>query len=226
MPSSHVCRRRRARLARLAVAVAASAAVSAVPAAAALAATRTDRTVKTTHTVKATHTAEAAHAASVAPSAETVCADENLMPTATNLAMIDAATLCLINQQRADAHIPPLRPNAALDRAATGHSLDMVDEDYFDHTSPSGSTPESRLTAVGYIKPDTSWSIGENIAAATGSWATPVAIVAMWMSDSGHRANILNPSFRDTGIGAAAAAPAMVGSGPGGTYTEDFGVVS
>ncbi|HWH12065.1 MAG TPA: CAP domain-containing protein [Solirubrobacteraceae bacterium] len=159
-------------------------------------------------------------------STSAACADANLVPTPTNRARIATATLCLINQQRAAADLAPLRSDAALGAAAAQHSADMVANDYFDHVSPSGSTPKSRLTAVGYIKPNHAWTIGENIAAATGSLATPASIVKMWMNSPGHRANILNAAFRDTGIAAAAAAPALVGAGPGGTYTEDFGARS
>ncbi len=153
------------------------------------------------------------------------CADANLVPSSTNLPRIAAATLCLINQERAAAHLVALRANAALDTAAAQHSADMVAKNYFDHVSPSGSTPQSRMTAVGYLKPNRAWSIGENIAAATGS-ATPASIVKMWMNSSGHRANILNPKFRDSGMGVSAAAPRLLGTGPGATYTQDFGVTT
>lgn len=154
------------------------------------------------------------------------CIDSTLLPTSSDLARIAAATLCLINQQRTAAGIPALRSNAALNTAASQHSLDMVARNYFDHTSPSGSTMLCRLTAVGYIKPNTGWSIGENIAAGTGSLATPAAIVTSWMNSPGHRANILDASFKDTGLGVAAGVPKIVGTGAGGTYTEDFGVTS
>jgi uncharacterized protein YkwD len=156
----------------------------------------------------------------------TTCADANLVPTASDLPRIAAATLCLINQQRSAADLVALRSDAALNDAASQHSQDMVTKNYFDHVGPSGSTPQARLTAAGYVKPNHTWSIGENIAAATGSRSTPASIVTMWMNSAGHRANILDPSFRDTGIGAVAAVPKVVGRGAGGTYTEDFGVTS
>lgn len=158
--------------------------------------------------------------------AATSCVDANLMPTAGNIARIDAATLCLINEQRAAAGIPALVANAALARAAVQHSAEMFLKNYFGHIGPTGSTPQIRLTLYGYIKPNTAWSIGENIAAGTGSYATPEATVTMWMNSSGHRANILNPTFQDSGIGVVAAAPPMVGLGRGATYTQDFGADS
>ncbi|MCA1689917.1 MAG: CAP domain-containing protein, partial [Actinobacteria bacterium] len=66
----------------------------------------------------------------------------------------------------------------------------------------------------------------ENIAAAGGYLATPAATVKMWMGSPGHRANILDPAFRDTGIGVAPAAPALLTTGPGASYTEDFATTS
>jgi uncharacterized protein YkwD len=197
--------------------LAAAAATAALPASPALAAGRRHAPARSSHRV-----AGAVRSAS----ASAACADANLVPTSANLARIATATLCLINQQRAAAGVAPLKSNAALTSAAAQHSADTVAKNYFDHVSPSGSTPQSRLTAVGYIKPNHAWSIGENIAAATGSAATPASMVKMWMNSAGHRANILNAAFRDTGIGAVAKAPALLGSGPGGTYTEDFGATS
>jgi uncharacterized protein YkwD len=155
-----------------------------------------------------------------------VCADANLVPASANLARISAATLCLVNQQRTSRGLVALRVNTAMVKAATNHSLDMVARNYFDHTSPTGETFLDRLRAAGYIRPNSGYSIAENIAAGTGSYATPSATVTMWMNSAGHRANILNGGYRDTGIGLAAAAPAFIGTGPGGTYTQEFGTTS
>jgi uncharacterized protein YkwD len=64
--------------------------------------------------------------------------------------------------------------------------------------------------------------IAENISAA-GSPATPAETVAQWAASPQLLANLMNPAFRDTGVGVVAAAPAVVGQGSGVTYTEDFG---
>ncbi len=166
------------------------------------------------------------HNPPVAATASAPCANAYLVPSAANVSLVSAATLCLINQQRAAHGLAALRQNSALTSAAAAHSRDMVAADYFSHNSPSGSDPFSRIRAAGYLQPGHGYTMGENIAAATGSLATPAAIVSSWMSSAGHRDNILNPAFRDTGMGVAAPAPALLGSGPGGTYTEDFGATS
>jgi uncharacterized protein YkwD len=70
------------------------------------------------------------------------------------------------------------------------------------------------------------FEVGENIAWGTLQLATPRAIVAAWMASPGHRANILDPRFRDTAIGVSPHPPASLAhSQPGAIYTQDFGVI-
>lgn len=154
------------------------------------------------------------------------CKDSGLIPTPGNISRVVPATLCLVNRHRHAHGLASVHTKPSLRTAAAQFSQEMVAENFFSHVSPSGSAPIDRLTAVGYIQPNHGFSIGENIAAASGSQATPDAIVALWMASPEHRANILSPAFRDTGIGIVAAIPATVGSGPGATYTQDFGSVT
>jgi uncharacterized protein YkwD len=154
------------------------------------------------------------------------CKDSGLVPAPENLTRIVAATLCLINKQRAANGLASVHTNADLRTAATEFSAQMVAQDFFGHVSPAGKGPVDRLKAAGYVRPGHGYSIAENIAAAGGSEATPDAVVALWMASPGHRANILSSAFRDTGIGVVAAMPATVGTGPGATYTQDFGSIS
>ncbi|HEY5196732.1 MAG TPA: CAP domain-containing protein [Solirubrobacteraceae bacterium] len=159
-------------------------------------------------------------ASTVSP-ATGVCPGVDLVPNQTNIPQVAQATLCLINQQRAAAGEAPLRSNAALTSAATGHSVEMVALDYFDHVSPSGQAPLDRVSAAGYIPPAAAFDIGENIAVVNDP-GTPAAVVAEWMNSPAHRANILDADYRDSGIGVA---PAIPGGGVGATYTQDFGEI-
>jgi uncharacterized protein YkwD len=156
-----------------------------------------------------------------------VCHNTALQPTGHDLRLIRAATLCLINRERAAHGVRPLRANRRLTRAAQAHSRSMAAGDYFEHDGPGGSTPLARLRAAGYISSArVGFEVGENIAWATSSLATPRAIVAAWMSSPGHRANILNPRYRETGVGVSPHAPAALADGqPGAVYTQDFGVI-
>jgi uncharacterized protein YkwD len=155
------------------------------------------------------------------------CDDTHLVPTRSNSARIEAATLCLVNVQRARHGERALRPNADLARSAAAHSEDMVARNYFDHTSPGGETVLDRIKASTYLPPRAGYTLGENIALGTMQLATPAAIVDSWMKSPGHRANILNAEFRDSGLGVVARAPERYGRGQrGATYTQQFGAVT
>jgi uncharacterized protein YkwD len=137
------------------------------------------------------------------------------------------ATLCLLNRARADAGLRPLRLNGRLSYAARRHSHDMVARRYFAHDSLNGATPFQRMRATHYVPRNASWWLGENIGWGTGSLAQPAALVRAWMHSPMHRANILNPHFREIGIGIAVGAPSRAFAGQAAaTYTTDFGSVS
>jgi uncharacterized protein YkwD len=149
------------------------------------------------------------------------CGPTSLRPRRTNVRRIASITLCLINRQRAAHGLRPLRANGPLSRAARGHSVDMVRRGYFSHNTPQGVSPFQRMRQTGYGSKRRACALGENIAAGTGPFSTPASIVRMWMNSSGHRANILSSSYRDTGVGVAYGYP---GSHlRGATYTQDFG---
>ncbi|WP_424210714.1 sigma-70 family RNA polymerase sigma factor [Streptomyces sp. BI20] len=120
-----------------------------------------------------------------------------------------AQVIALVNKERAAAGCSPVSDNAKLRAAAQGHSQDMAARDYFDHTAPDGSGPGERTTAAGYR-----WTTyGENIARGQ---QTAAAVMESWMNSPGHRANILNCSFEDLGVG--------YHEGPGGPWwTQNFG---
>jgi uncharacterized protein YkwD len=135
-----------------------------------------------------------------------------------------AMTLCLLNFERAQAGLPPLVENGLLDRAAERHSADMVARRFFEHVSPDGVTPESRIAAAGYV-PGPLGTTGENIAWGDGGVASPASIVDGWMHSPGHRANILRPTYREVGIGVSLGNPPAASASRlrAATYTTDFG---
>ena len=178
--------------------------------------------------VPATTSAPAA-APAPAPVASTApCADGDLTPDPTNLARVNAATLCLVNQVRGQHGLPALVENAKLQSAAQRHTDDMVTQSYFAHVGPAGDDPLSRMEAVGYVSNDTvGYIVGENIAWGTLTLSTPSAIVNAWVGSPEHLANILDPAYRDTGLAASAQAPPTMALGQAGAvYTQDFGGLS
>ena len=152
------------------------------------------------------------------------CANAALQPDASNLATVAEATLCLLNGERADRGLATLRPNDRLQRAALAHGNDMVEHLYFSHAGRNGSQPAERIRASGYLSSGGSWRIGENLAWGTGELATPKAIMAAWMNSAGHRANILQPAYREIGFGVLAGNPSSRDNG-GATFVTEFGVI-
>jgi uncharacterized protein YkwD len=112
----------------------------------------------------------------------------------------------LINQQRQHYNLQPLRFDVRIQRAATKYVQVMASADQLSHTI--GSDIGSRITVEGY-----DWSTcGENIA---WNYVGAQAVVAGWMASPGHRRNILDAHYRDTGI-------AMANNGNGPYYCQDF----
>lgn len=171
------------------------------------------------------HAAKPGGGAPQTPAASGACANAQLQPNAANLELVRAATLCLVNRERTSRGEAALKPDADLQRAAQAHSSDMASSDYFAHDSRNGATPLARMRAAGYIfSSHLGYAVGENIAWATLWLATPKAIVAGWMASPGHRANILDATFRDTGVGVAPHPLAALARGQAGAiYTQDFG---
>jgi uncharacterized protein YkwD len=149
------------------------------------------------------------------------CANTHLVPTRHNLGKIRRAIVCLHNQIRARHHLPLLKANHKLLKAAKSHSWSMVHKRYFDHTDPSGATFVNRILHAGYVRPNQGWALGENIAWGTGSLATPAGVMNAWMHSPHHRANILDKAYREVGVGIKRGIPST-GHG-GATFTVDFG---
>jgi uncharacterized protein YkwD len=154
------------------------------------------------------------------------CPFATLRPSAHNIARGRAATLCLVNRERARHGERALHWNIHLIASAQSHTESMAFGDYFEHVGPNGSTPAMRMRRTGYISSSrVGYEVAENIAWGSLWLGTPKAIVATWMGSAGHRANILDPHFRDTGIGVSPHTNGLAHGQRGGIYTQDFGVI-
>jgi uncharacterized protein YkwD len=189
--------------------------------------TRADRRRHALPPATAPAASSSSSASVIASVLATPCQDTELTPEPGNLAEVDAATLCLINQERARDGEQPLVANPQLQQAAQSHSEEMVTDDYFAHVSPSGLTPVERVQRTGYIpSSQDGYTLGENIAWGTLQLSTPASIVAAWIASPEHLANILYAAYRDTGLAVVASAPPSLGEGqPGAVYSQEFGVI-
>jgi uncharacterized protein YkwD len=149
------------------------------------------------------------------------CGNSTAAPTRLTLAEMRESELCLINRVRFHFHLHQLVLNTELRDSAIGHSDSMVVHRYFAHEGPGGSV-DSRISRAGYFYRAHTFTVGENIAAGSGGSGSPWAIFEDWMHSPPHRANILDPGFRDAGVGVARGYP-FGGGGGAATYTVDFG---
>jgi len=125
--------------------------------------------------------------------------DPTLVPqTATQLANYRNTLLTCLNNARKSHGLVPLQMNAKLQSVAQPHTVKMAQTDTLFHNP----NLVSDVNATGY-----KWTqLGENIAwisGVTGNRKIANRLCAAWLSSPDHRANILNPAFRDIGIGFA-----------------------
>ncbi len=100
----------------------------------------------------------------------------------------------LVNEIRVKNGLSPLTADWELSRVARYKSQDMKDNNYFSHTSPIYGSPFTMMKNFGISYR----SAAENIAKGQ---KTPQAVVNGWMNSSGHRANILNATYKKIGVG-------------------------
>ncbi|MGM0750781.1 MAG: SafA/ExsA family spore coat assembly protein [Bacillota bacterium] len=100
----------------------------------------------------------------------------------------------LVNQERSQVGLPPLKENWELSRVARYKSEDMIAKNYFSHTSPTYGSPFQMMKDFGISYQ----AAGENIAAGQ---RTPAEVVEAWMNSEGHRKNILSPTYTEIGVG-------------------------
>jgi len=98
------------------------------------------------------------------------------------------------NNARKDNGAESLSLSAKLNSAANGKLNDMFQNQYFEHTSPSGEGPSYWIEKSGYQY----IILGENLA--LGNFENDKKLVDAWMASSGHRANILNERYTEIGI--------------------------
>ena len=110
---------------------------------------------------------------------------------------MESSVLSMVNYQREQAGVAPLKSSSALFTAARGHSQDMATNNFVSHTGSNGSGLKDRLASAGF-----SYSAAaENIYAENGSNNSAGSAVGGWMGSEGHRVNMLNPTYIFAGVG-------------------------
>ena len=104
-----------------------------------------------------------------------------------------AGLLAASNDRRADEGLPSLRKSEHLSQAAMLKANDIIQNQYWDHTSPSGVEPWQWIQKTNYTYSEA----GENLAR---DFSTADGTVAGWMASEKHRENMLKPSYSDVGF--------------------------
>ena len=105
-----------------------------------------------------------------------------------------AEVIRLTNLQREANGLPALSENSKLDSAALAKGQDMLAKGYWAHFAPDGTSPWSFFLSFGYRYK----YAGENLAR---DFSDPASAVNAWMNSPTHKENILNPNYREIGIG-------------------------
>lgn len=116
-------------------------------------------------------------------------------PAPTQLLAEKQLMLDLVNQERSNAGLGPLKFEEKLQKMAQAKSDDMVANSYFDHNSPTYGSPFEMMKTFGISYR----AAGENLA---GNVSVQAAHTAL-MNSPGHKANILHTSYGHIGIGIA-----------------------
>lgn len=137
---------------------------------------------------------------------------------------LDAAIVAQVNAFRASRGLATLRVSPSLNAAARVHSTQMARLGYFSHNSANGSSFSSRIATYYPSRGYRSWTVGENLL-----WASPdvgaARALRLWLASPPHRANLLDPHWREIGLVSVHAnrAPGVYGNSPTTIVTADFG---
>ena len=121
----------------------------------------------------------------------------------------------LINAYRAQHGRPRVRASRSLNRVADRHTREMVKHGFFAHSSRNGTGAAARVRRSSRAR-----AVGENLAFISFGTSRPAQrVVRLWINSAGHRAVLLDPSFRRIGV---ARRSGRVNGSAGSAYTADF----
>lgn len=101
--------------------------------------------------------------------------------------------ISLINKERIKANLRPLSSSEILNQAANSKAEDILEKEYFAHTSPSGKEPWEFFREKKYDF----YAAGENLAI---DFVKAADAHSALINSPSHRANILNPLYEEVGV--------------------------
>jgi uncharacterized protein YkwD len=141
------------------------------------------------------------------------------------LKTLDKTVLAEINVLRRAHALRPLKLSSSLAVAANGHTSEMGQAGYFAHASADRTLFWKRIAHSYPSAGHRSWSVGENLAFLAPELSAP-EVISLWMNSPAHRANLLDPAWREVGIAARhyGSAPGFYSGQAVTILTADFGV--
>jgi uncharacterized protein YkwD len=139
---------------------------------------------------------------------------------------LEQAILHEVNHVRSDRGLRPLTASRSLVAAAAFQSKALLTQGLFDHDTQGGGAFGDRLRRFYPVGSARAWSVGENLLWSSVGIDAATAI-QRWLDSPPHRHILLDPTWREFGIGALGtnAAPGVyAAAGPVVVVTMDFGV--
>lgn len=127
---------------------------------------------------------------------QTYACNAQFIPETENSDITKENVLKLINDSRVEAGLGPLVENPILNQVAHAKVEDMIVRQYLSHVNPEGEKVYVQIRALGYDYA----KAGENIAA---TYQDVNIQHEGWMNSELHRGNILDPKYKEIGIGVA-----------------------
>jgi len=131
-----------------------------------------------------------------------------------------------LNRVRIDRGLRPLRATPDLRTAARLHTKTMLDAGFFGHESPDGTSFSDRVRRFYTNRGWRRWAVAETLLASTDTATDARSVVSAWLGSPPHRAIVLDPVFRDVGVGAfhSPNAPGKYAGSDTVVVTADFGL--
>jgi uncharacterized protein YkwD len=138
---------------------------------------------------------------------------------------LDRTVLAQMNVVRRAHSLRPLTLSSSLSRAADGHTSEMGQAGYFAHASADRTIFWKRIEQSYSASGHRTWSVGENLLFMSPDIRAS-DVIRSWMNSPAHRANLLDPTWREVGIAARhyRSAPAFYSGQAVTILTADFGV--
>src|SRR3954452_8287859 len=137
---------------------------------------------------------------------------------------LQSALVRQVNAFRSAHGLPRLRESRALDAAASAHSSQMARLGFFSHSSANGRSFSQRIAAYYPARGFRRWSAGENLVYGSPDLVA-VQALKLWLGSPPHKANLLDPRWREVGLVAvhSPSAPGVYHGAPTTVITADFG---